>query len=181
MPCNTSRQATTPINYSYRQIITVFFLSALVNLHFHPVDGICIFVSFHGVGIIQLPGVGPLLPRKMFLTFQIVFLILTLLSFFLDLVLWSGEAKIICFALESFLPEVFRIDFGGLDWADFGFGVSTLLIVIFFSFLCLKYRFQLIYYNYNSSLDLKIFSITLSPLEPLEDIDVEEICLLKEA
>ena len=66
--------------------------------------------------------------------------ILTLLSIFFDLVVWprTGEAKIICFALESFFPEVFKIDFGGFDGADFGFGVSTLFIVIFFSFLCLK-------------------------------------------
>ena len=112
-------QYITPRHHTNKLFIQTdhhsFILSALVNLHFHPVDGICILVSFHGVGIIQLPGVGPLLPRKMFLAFQVVFLILTLLSFFLDLVLWSGEAKIICFALESFLPEVFRIDFGGLD------------------------------------------------------------------
>ena len=52
--------------------------------------------------------------------------------------LWSGEAKINCFALESFLPEVFKIDFGGLDGVALGLGVSTLFIVIFFSFLCLK-------------------------------------------
>ena len=56
----------------------------------------------------------------------------------------TGEAKIICFALESFRPEVFKIDFGGFDGADLGFGVSTLFMVIFFSFLCLKYKFELI-------------------------------------
>ena len=70
--------------------------------------------------------------------------VLTLLSFFFNLVLWSGEAKIICLALESFLPEAFKIDFGGLDGADLGLGVSTLFIGKFFSFLCLKYRVELL-------------------------------------
>ena len=128
-----------------------------MNLDFHPVDGIGIFVSFHSVGIIQLPAVGTILSSKE-LIFKIFISsicystsILTLFSFLCDLLLWSGEAKINCFSFESFLKDVFKIDFGALDGADLGFGVSTRFIGKFFSFLCLKYRIEL----------MKIFQILI--------------------
>ena len=64
MPCNTPSHATNKL-FIQTDHHTFLLLSALMNLNFHPVDGIGIFVSFHCVGIIQLPRVrdGPLLYR----------------------------------------------------------------------------------------------------------------------
>ena len=89
----------------------------------------------------------------------------------------SGEAKINCLCLESFLPLVFKIDLGGFGVADLGFGVSTLLIGRFFSFLCLE-RYWDHKNESSSSSNLKIFSMTVSALELLEVMDVVDICRL---
>ena len=81
--------------------------------------------------------------------------------------------------MESFLPLVFKIDLGGFGVADLGFGVSTLLIGRFFSFLCLeRYWDHKMKKQSSSLLNLKIFSMTVSALEPLEVMDVVDICRL---
>ena len=84
-----------------------------MNLDFHPVDGIGIFVSFHSVGIIQLPAVGTILSCKelkfLYLLFATVLLYLLYFLFYVTCCSGQERRKLIVSLLNLFLKTFLKL------------------------------------------------------------------------